>query len=128
MQTIENLAARAEQFLNPIDWIPLISCVSGTLRILLGAIEAAAGVAFAAYKIFHIFLGKEETFYSAFRCGTCYWTHGIGNIVRGYFAVIPLLNLSLYFYDQHIGRYNYPREIMRKGVYPLATAHRLVRY
>lgn len=127
---IDNYIAKAERILNPIDWVPLISSYSGMIRILSGLVETVASAIFTYIKMVHALLTTAKgEIGSALRDGLIYFTHGIVNIGRGACAMIPGINLLLCVYDNKIcARFNYPKEIVPIGVYPLATAKRLAHY
>lgn len=126
MGNIENRIAQVEKCLNPIDYIPGLSALSGMTRLLAGMIQTVAGVAFAALKVFQIILTGRGNYVQALKQGLTYSLHGFGNIGRGYIALIPIVNCLLLVYDKYVGRMNYNHEIVSPGVYPIMTAHRLV--
>lgn len=126
MRLIENYVARAEQLLNPVDWVPYAASFSGMIRILAGGVEVHAAVAYTAVKIVEILLTGRGRYFNAFVKGFNYALHGLGNILRGAIAMLPWVNLALFFHDNYLGRMNYPEETMRKNVYPIMTAYRLV--
>lgn len=129
MRLIENYVARAEQLLNPVDWIPYVACYSGMVRILAGAVQIVAGIIFAYLKIVHNLLSsKRARICQAIEQGYFYSLHGVANILRGAIAIFPGLNLLLLLHDQKLGRFNYPQEQVRPGVYPIATAHKLTSF
>jgi hypothetical protein len=124
---VDKHLAKIEQTLNPIDWIPKISTFSGAVRILAGAVEVVAGIAFAALRIMQSLLdGKMSTFRNA-KQGIVYSLHGVANMGRGLIAMSPL-NLILLFYDAYIGRLNYRHEPMKNGVYPIIRAYEIGSY
>ncbi len=124
MRVAENMIAQVEQGMNPIDWIPYISGVSGIVRATIGLVEVVAGLAFAALKTFHIILTGKGFYSDAISQGLTYSMHGLGNILRGEIAMTPFWNLALFVYDKYVGRMDYEEEMLKKGVYPLMTAHR----
>jgi hypothetical protein len=123
MRLIENYVARAEQLLNPVDWIPFVSSYSGMMRMIAGAIEIVAGAVFVYMKIVNNLLnGTRARCGKALQEGYIYSLHGAANMIRAALAIVPGLNLLLFIHDQKLGRFNYPQEELRPGVYPLATA------
>lgn len=122
MNTVENYVAKVEQLVNPVDWVPFLSSYSGMVRILAGAVEIAASIVFAAYKMDHVVWNQIGNQSDVLAQTFVYALHGLANIVRGSIAMLPGLNLSLYFHDFYTGRMNYTYEIMKRGVYPLMTA------
>ena len=122
MRLIENYVAKAEQFLNPIEWIPYVATFSGIARIVAGTVEIAAGVVFAYLKIAYNLLNGPPYFGRTLKEGLLYSLHGCANIGRGVLALSPgFNNLLLVIYDWQIGRFNYPKETLSSDVYPLYT-------
>lgn len=128
MQLIENYVARAEQLINPFDWFPYVASLSGMVRILAGAVEVAAAIAFAYLKIAHNLLTGRGGVFQALKQGSIYALHGLANIGRGALAMHPWWNLLLAIHDWKLGRLNYSQETVSPGVYPLATAYQLAQY
>lgn len=120
MQLIENYVARVEQQINPFDWFPYVASLSGMVRILAGAVEVAAAVVFTYLKIVDNLLTSGGRISQALQQGGIYALHGFLNIGRGVLAMQPWWNLLLAVHDWKLGRFNYPQETMRPGVYPLA--------
>ena len=123
MRSVENIVARVEQFINPIDWVPVAASFSGMVRILAGAVQMAAGIAFGILKA--CFSTRTRQMKKALTQGYLYALHGAGNMLRGSIAMLPGINTILFVHDKYLGRMNYPQEKMRAGVYPLTTAYRL---
>lgn len=129
MRLIENYVASAEQLLNPVDWIPYVACYSGMIRILAGAVEIVAGFIFAYLKIvYNLLTLKQPRICDALVQGYLYSLHGVANVCRGALAIFPGLNLLLLLHDQKLGRFNYPQEQVRPGVYPIATAYKIASF
>lgn len=126
MVSVENGLATLEQTLNPIDWVPYVSSLSGMVRILAWSVEVVAGMALAALKMCAIVWTGKGYYSDALQEGLLYSFHGVANITRGAIALLPGINLSLFFYDNYVGRVNYEGETLWKGVYPIMTAHKLV--
>jgi len=97
------------------------------IRILAAEVEIAAGFAFAMLKVAQSVLDDKWSTFSRLKIGLGYSLHGTANLCRGAIAMVPVINLLLLFYDGAVGRFNYEKEKMRKNVYPLTTAHELVR-
>lgn len=120
---VQNVIASAEKLLNVVDRVPFFGSFPGMIRILAGMVQTIAGIIFAYLKSIYLALT-----YSSFKIkeaieeGTVHFIHGLANIMRGAIAMLPVVNLSLAFYDYKLGRYNYPDEKMEQGVYPIATA------
>jgi hypothetical protein len=127
LKLIENYTARAEQFLNPFDWIPYVSSFSGMVRILAGVVEIAAATALAYIRCTKTLM--------AYRIGLCYifkeWSlytlHGLANMGRGSLAMLGW-NLPLLIHDNFLGRMNYPQELLDVDVYPIMSAGKLAYY
>jgi hypothetical protein len=125
MKAVENYVACAEQLLNPFDWVPYISSISGMVRILAGAVQVAATLVFAAIRVIQALLTPRGSVRRNLELPAKYMAHAFTNIGRGALAIHPWWNLLLAFHDWKLGRFNYPDETMRPGVYPLATAYKL---
>ena len=121
MRSVENYVAHAEQIINRFDWIPYVSSLSGMVRILAGAVEVAAAIVFTYLKIVHNLLTGRARVGQALEQGYTYSLHGFANIARGVLAMHPWWNLFLALHDWKLGRFNYPEEMMRPGVFPLRT-------
>jgi hypothetical protein len=123
MNYIDNYLARTEQLLNPVDWIPYASSFSGMVRILTGGVETIAGMALAYIRLTGALFEKnwKWRWKAELNEGLTYSFHGLANMIRGAIAMCPGLNLVLFFHDQQLGRFNYPFEKIRSGVYPLAN-------
>lgn len=77
--------------LEVLDYIPLVSTVSGIARVMFGAIEATVGVV-----VFPIQLGGRVLNYRS----SFVFNQGVANIIRGVIACTPIGgNIVLYFYD-----------------------------
>ena len=119
---VENYIAKAEQTLNPIDWIPFIASYSGMVRILAGAVEIAVAAIFAYIAVARIVMaGRRDSFKRIFKEVNYYSFHGALNIGRGALAMLPIANLLLALYDWKIGRVNYICEDRKSGVFRIAT-------
>ncbi len=127
MQLVENYVARAEQLLNPLDWVPFVSSLGGMARVIAGAVQIAASLIFAYIKGINNLL-KGKRLIHALEEASVYAMHGAANIFRGALAIHPGWNLLLVVHDWKLGRLNYPKEAVRPGVYPLATAYKLAQY
>lgn len=121
MVSVDNYLATVEQFLNPIDYVPVAASFSGMVRILASSVQVVAGTIFGVMKALLVTFPFQRKI--ALREGYIYTLHGIGNILRGCICMIPFVNIGLYFYDKNVGRMNYPNETMNYDVYPLMTAH-----
>jgi hypothetical protein len=81
-----------------LDYIPLVSIVSGVARVFFGMLQTAAAaiqgtVSFVDF-CFHPFRG------SSIDDGNSLYLHGKANIARGSIAILPIVgNISLYLYD-----------------------------
>lgn len=128
MKTVENYAARLEQLLNPIDYIPYVSTFSGVARFVAGLIEIVAAGVFAAYRAMRVLFTNKGCFFNVFERAFIYTLHGMANMVRGAIAIYPWWNLLLVVHDFKLGRFNYPEEDVRKDVYPIATAYKFVEH
>ena len=127
MRLLENYVARAEQLLNPFDWIQYVSSLGGMSRVIAGAVQIAASIIFAYLKVAYNLVNRRRVV-DALKEASVYAMHGAANIVRGAFAIHPGWNLLLAVHDWKLGRLNYPEETVKPGVYPLATAYKLAQY
>ena len=76
---------------NVLDYIPIISNISGVVRSIFGTIEAVVGIPTFPIELFVRATGARNTFL---------FVDGIANIIRGSVASTPLLgNVTLYLYD-----------------------------
>lgn len=113
MIAIENYAAKCEQLLNPIDWVPVVCTHSGVVRVLAGLVEIAALPIFLYARCTHLLLTTEKgNFFLALSEGFNYLLHAITNIFRGILAINQATVLFL-LYDNMFGRFHYTHENIR---------------
>lgn len=104
-----------EKALNVAGYIPIVSSVSGAVRVLYGKIEVVAAVGTAAISalkaLFSDARGSKEWFGRSVMA-LDYALHGVANIVRGYIEMVPFLGLALCLpYDHCLEeRVTYPTE------------------
>lgn len=120
---VQNVIASGELLLNKVDRIPFFGSFPGMIRILAGVVQTIAGIVFAYLRSIYFALSSSSfKIKEAIQDGTIHMIHGLANVMRGAIAMLPVINLTLAFYDYQLGRYNYPDEKMEPGVYPIATA------
>lgn len=113
---LNNVQAIVETGLNYAGYVPLVSTLSGAMRINYGKIEVIGAVASAALIAIRAFANdsqaeRAEQLNLALSVITTYSLHGIANIFRGILEMVPLLSLATCLpYDLLKHRYAYPRE------------------
>jgi hypothetical protein len=109
---LEKTLARAEEALNLVGYIPLVSILSATVRSMGGMLQALLGIAFALGYFFagHIF--KKAKALQKSRLSTHYLFHGLLNIIRAKIEAVPFLSLITCLpYDRLLKkRFKYPVE------------------
>ncbi len=74
-----------------LDYIPLVSTVSGAARAFFGSIQSAVGVVLLPVQIAGRMAGHKQSFILI---------QGIANVVRGIIAAKPIVgNIAMYLYD-----------------------------
>ena len=74
-----------------VDYIPIVSIVSGVARGFFGSIQTAVGVLLFPVELISRVSGHNHSFIAV---------HGIANVIRGAIACKPLVgNIVLYLYD-----------------------------
>lgn len=107
------ILAKSETALNLIGYIPVISSMSGLVRMVGGKIQALIGFFVAAFSLFTAF--KSVNKFRAlliFRIGLEHLLHGICNLIRGSIETVPLLSLVLCLPYDHLlkKRFKYSSE------------------
>ncbi len=92
---------------NYFDYVPLISNVSGTVRIGVGTIEAVVGVVTGpTIELVGRLCGRSKPFL---------FIDGIANVIRGSVAEAPVIgNIALYIYDHSSSKSTFQRDM---GIY-----------
>jgi hypothetical protein len=99
-----------EKALNVFGYVPLVSNISGSLRVVLGKIQLVASAVLA---LIALFVGQPVLAISLLIC--C--VNGLPNIFRGFVENIPVIgNIACLCYDILGGRISYLGE---KGVLAL---------
>ena len=98
------------------------------IRLLFGVAQIAAGVAYAIFRVIHsIFDGQLKTL-MRWKEVQYLFVHGALNAARGIFGLFPMAHgiigivgstFGLLLFDAFIGRFNYWKEKMAYGVFPI---------
>jgi len=96
----------AERALNICGWIPVVSLLTGNLRVTAGAVEAAAGAAISVAAA----AGRDRELCGH---GLNLLFHGGMNIVRGNVEMCPIGHFLCFCYDLSGARYEYERHPWR---------------
>lgn len=116
----EEIFSSCELGLNRLDWIPYISELSGNLRILVAAVECAAGAVLILYHTLFALMKESVEEFRKGEQGLNWCVHGVSNCGRGIIAAtLPFGCLVLLVYDALIGRFYFRGEKEIKGVYRL---------
>ncbi len=113
---LNNIQGVVETGLNYAGYIPLVSTLSGAIRINYGKIEVIGAIASAALIAIRAFANDSQTERAeqlnlALQVITAYSLHGIANIFRGILEMVPFLSLVTCLpYDLLKHRFSYPRE------------------
>lgn len=77
-----------------LDYIPLVSNISGVARVIFGTAETIVGFVAFPVQLGRRVFGYKESFIL---------NHGVANIVRGVVAQGPVIsNIALYLYDHSL--------------------------
>ena len=120
IQSFDRTLAMAEKAFNVLGWIPLISSISGPIRMTAGRIEAIAfSILSSATLLVANITENKELFKEADRLSTYIW-HGMANFCRGAIETVPLLgNFLTISYDLNASsRMSYPMESRRLLLMP----------
>lgn len=102
---IDRGMAKVEKGLNEAGYTPMVSFLTGVLRIVLGKIEILASLYIGA-----IVLAETKDMDRAVEVILHYSSHGLAKILRGAVEIFPIIgNLTCYGYDK-IYRYAYQFE------------------
>jgi hypothetical protein len=111
---LERVLAKAEEVLNLVGYIPLISLISATVRTLGGMLQLILGVCFAAGHFFFLGFSKTRkiTHFFHLKASLAHALHGFCNVLRATIEAIPFLSLTLCLpYDRMLKkRFKYPIE------------------
>lgn len=109
---LDKTLAKAEEALNLVGYIPLVSLLSATLRSLGGMLQTLLSLIFAAVNFVAGFISKKPRHFRNFRLSVHYIFHGIFNIIRAKIEAVPCLSLITCLpYDRLLKkRFKYPSE------------------
>lgn len=105
---LEKTLAKAEEALNLIGYIPLVSLLSAAVRSLGGMLQIFLSLTFAASSLF---AKKSESFWD-FKMAISHFFHGLANVIRAKIEAVPGLSLITCLpYDRLLKkRFKYPVE------------------
>jgi len=88
-------------FFQQLDYIPLVSTVTGVARVIFGVLEAVLGILTIPFELIRdAYEGKNHQYLLISGCA---------NVGRGFVAGWPIVgNIALYLYD-HSNLFNRPR-------------------
>ena len=114
----DQLLGKIETHLNTISWTPVFHYIGAPLRMIVGKVELAAGIVFAALNLLKgICTLNRSAFRNMVRCLE-YSIHGLANLLRAGIEVLPLSFALTLTYDATVGRMNYRQEQLGRGIYP----------
>lgn len=92
---LEKSLAKAEEALNLIGYIPMISLLSAAVRSSGGILQLLLGLCFAIVSFFKLRFSNSRNFkfFFHFKTGFAHMLHGVCNIVRAKIEAIPFLSL-----------------------------------
>ena|ERR1700690_1508783 len=118
---LNNTLAKVERGFDYVGYIPVVSALSGALRVVCGKIEIIAGIAASALTAIVALFSptayeRHEGMKKAANILTTYTVHGIANIFRGALEATALLGtVACLPYDLFGNRFSYPQE-ERRGI------------
>ncbi|MBI2809786.1 MAG: hypothetical protein HYX67_02990 [Candidatus Melainabacteria bacterium] len=86
-EQIARSLSKAEEALNLLGYIPMVSIASAAVRTLGGKLQALGGLCYAVWNFF-----KMRPFRA--KMGLEYLFHGVCNIVRAMIEAVPFLSLA----------------------------------
>lgn len=114
-RTLDQALHTFEKVLNFAGYIPIVSTISGSIRIAYGKAEVVGAVAAGALLAIKALCNTDADQRArdmdyAVAVGVNYSIHGLANIGRGFVEAIPIINLSCLVYDLTGTRIQYPFE------------------
>lgn len=111
LDMIEPACTVGEKFLNIPGSIPIVSSISGPVRIAAGQLQAGIGALMTIGGVVAYLTAELEADQAEYRADTTrsaeFAMHGVANIIRGAVESIPLLNLLTIIYDGTHSRFEY---------------------
>ena len=120
-KNLDDRLASFEQILNTLGYIPLVSSISGTGRIVYGSVETLAGNVSCTYKSCQYFITGNREHRNQAAAHFWYAVHGVMNVQRGGWEFVPIIgNLSTFLYDKAVRlRANYTYEEISDHTLPI---------
>jgi len=120
-KNLDDRLANFEKTLNTLGYIPLVSSLSGTGRIVYGSVETLAGNVSCAYKSCQYFITGNREHRNQAAAHFWYAVHGVLNVQRGGCEFVPFIgNLATLLYDQAARlRANYTYEEISPYILPI---------
>ncbi|MCH9631504.1 MAG: hypothetical protein S4CHLAM37_15270 [Chlamydiia bacterium] len=90
-----------EKVFNIMGYIPVCSSASGPVRSLFGTIQTIVALVKIPFTLLFDLFRENPKGYGNRTLRNCHYAaHGLGNIVRGFVEIVPLLgNITTIFYD-----------------------------
>ena len=111
----QNLAS-FEKALNVLGYIPIVSSVTGFVRVQYGKFEVVASIAVAAFKFIASLFARSDAQRAQLEMESVqaltYIKHGLANFARGMVEMIPFVNLIMIAHDRIYDRLRYPTEVI----------------
>ncbi len=116
---IEYTLVKAEEVLNLVGYIPMISLITAAIRSFGGMLQLILGACFAAYYFFLLKFFKTGKIQHLFhlKTGLSHVAHGFCNVMRAKIEAIPFLSLIICLpYDRLFRkRFKYSMEKYQEG-------------
>lgn len=87
-RTINNI----ENTLTGISAYPVVGTVAGCVKILMGAVQVVAAIAYGIFALIRAAMGD----WSPLKYSWTHIKHGVGNMVAGTFEALPVVQTALY--------------------------------
>lgn len=114
---MNQLLTSFEKGLNVVGYVPIVSTISGSVRLAYGKLEAIVAIAAIAFHFMAGLIGIEGSA-EKLRAAVPYVLHGFANMGRGLVEILPFINLTCYLYDQTQPGYSYP-SLTSRAVVPV---------
>lgn len=116
---IEKALAKAEEALNLIGYVPMISLISAGIRFFGGVVQLITGICFAlVYFFFLKCVGASKMkHFVLFKTSLSHALHGICNMFRSKIEAVPFLSLIICLpYDRLLKkRFKYEAELFQES-------------
>lgn len=104
---LEYTLVKAEEVLNLVGYIPMISLITAAIRSFGGVLQMILGVCFAAFYFFLLKVFKTQKIQHLFHLKTSlsHILHGFCNVMRAKIEAVPFLSLIVCLpYDRMLGK------------------------